>query len=136
MKRTGSTVLAIKYDTRLNVRPISMGLTLHGARQGRHTGSDNPGGPYNNAISSGTRMHRPRLHCWCACGCIALLILSTVKGGELSYTPHKQWNVSNLRSSRCSHRQGAVLADPEPMPSRLGRGCIAVAFTAGVRAVA
>ena len=31
---------------------------------------------------------------------------------------------------------GAVLAGPEPMPSRRVRGCIAMAFTAGVRAVA
>ena len=31
---------------------------------------------------------------------------------------------------------GAVLADPEPMLARLVRGCIALAFTAGVRAVA
>ena len=30
----------------------------------------------------------------------------------------------------------AVLADPEPMLARLIRGCIALAFTAGVRAVA
>ena len=33
-------------------------------------------------------------------------------------------------------RLGAVLADPEPMLARLVRGCIALAFTAGVRAVA
>ena len=33
-------------------------------------------------------------------------------------------------------RVGAVLADPEPMLARLVRGCIALAFTAGVRAVA
>ena len=31
---------------------------------------------------------------------------------------------------------GAVLAGPEPMLARLVRGCIALAFTAGVRAVA
>ena len=31
---------------------------------------------------------------------------------------------------------GAVLADPEPTPLRLVRGCIAVPFTADVRAVA
>ena len=31
---------------------------------------------------------------------------------------------------------GAVLADPEPMLARMVRGCIALAFTAGVRAVA
>ena len=30
---------------------------------------------------------------------------------------------------------GTVLADPEPMLARLLRGCIALAFTAGVRAV-
>ena len=29
---------------------------------------------------------------------------------------------------------GAVLADPEPMPSRLVRGCIALVFTASVPA--
>ena len=33
-------------------------------------------------------------------------------------------------------RLGAVLADPKPMLARLVRGCIALAFTAGVRAVA
>ena len=31
---------------------------------------------------------------------------------------------------------GTVLADPEPMPARLIRGCIALAFTACVLAVA
>ena len=31
---------------------------------------------------------------------------------------------------------GTVLADPERMLARLERGCIALAFTAGVRAVA
>ena len=31
---------------------------------------------------------------------------------------------------------GAVLADPEPTPLRLVRGCIAMPFTADVRAVA
>ena len=31
---------------------------------------------------------------------------------------------------------GVVLADPEPTLARLVRGCIALAFTAGVRAVA
>jgi hypothetical protein len=30
---------------------------------------------------------------------------------------------------------GTVLADPEPMPARLIRGCIALAFTASVLAV-
>jgi hypothetical protein len=33
-------------------------------------------------------------------------------------------------------RLGAVLADPEPMPARLIRGCIALTFTACVLAVA
>ena len=33
-------------------------------------------------------------------------------------------------------RLGAVLGDPEPMLARLVRGCIALAFTAGVRPVA
>ena len=33
-------------------------------------------------------------------------------------------------------RLEAALADPEPMLARLVRGCIALAFTAGVRAVA
>ena len=33
-------------------------------------------------------------------------------------------------------RAGAVLADPEPMLARLVRGCIALAFTACVLAVA
>ena len=34
------------------------------------------------------------------------------------------------------HLAGAVLADPEPSSLRLVRGCIAVPFTADVRAVA
>ena len=33
-------------------------------------------------------------------------------------------------------RCGAVLADAEPIPARVVRGCIAMAFTARVRAVA
>ena len=58
-----------------------------------------------------------------------------VKGGELSYT------ALAMESEQVAHCSllplaGAVLANPEPMLSRLVRGCIALAFTAGVRAVA
>ena len=59
----------------------------------------------------------------------------TVKGSELSYmTLALQRETTAYRSLLM--RLGAVLADPEPMLARLVRGCIAVAFTAGVRAVA
>ena len=57
-----------------------------------------------------------------------------VKGGELSYmTLALQREPTTYRSLLM--RLGAVLADPEPMLARLLRGCIALAFTAGVRAV-
>ena len=64
-----------------------------------------------------------------------MLILSTVKGDELSY-PAQAMERERSAFSSLLLQAGAVLADPEPMPTRLGRGCIAVAFTAGVRAVA
>ena len=58
-----------------------------------------------------------------------------VKGSELSYmTLALQREPTAYRSLMM--RLGAVLADPEPMLSRLVFGCIALAFTAGVRAVA
>ena len=58
-----------------------------------------------------------------------------VKGSKLSYM------TLALRREPTAYRSllmrlGAVLADPEPMLARLVRGCIALAFTAGVRAVA
>ena len=81
-------------------------------------------------------------------GCIALAFTASVlavacshrpadpvKGGELSYM------ALALQREHPAYRSllmvaGAVLAGPERMLSRLVRGCIALAFTAGVRAVA
>ena len=61
-------------------------------------------------------------------------LADTVEGGELSYmTLALQRGPTAYRSLLM--RLGAVLADPEPMVARLVRGCIALAFTAGVRAV-
>ena len=62
-------------------------------------------------------------------------LVDAVKGGKLSYT------ALAMEREQTAYRSllplsGAVLADPEPMPSRLVRGCIALAFTASVRAVA
>ena len=62
-------------------------------------------------------------------------IADTIKGGELSYTAVAMEREKSAYSSLLP-LVGTVEASPEPMPSRLGRGCIAVAFTAGVRAVA
>ena len=81
-------------------------------------------------------------------GCIALAftacvlavacshrLAATVKGGQLRYmTPAIQREQSTYRSLLT--RASAVLADPEPMLSRLVRGCIALAFTACALAVA
>ena len=78
-------------------------------------------------------------------GCIALAFTTcvpavacsheSVKGSELSYmTLALQREPTAYRSLLM--RLGAVLADPEPMPARLVRGCIALAFTACVLAVA
>ena len=73
-------------------------------------------------------------------GCIALAftacvlavacshrLADTVKGGELSYM------ALALQREQTAYRSllmvsGAVLADPEPMLSRMVRGCIALAF--------
>ena len=82
-------------------------------------------------------------------GCIALaftacvlavarshrLAEDTVKGRELSYTALAMER-EQLASSSLLALAGAVLAEPEPMPSRLVRGCIALIFTACVLAVA
>ena len=62
-------------------------------------------------------------------------LVDAVKGGKLSYT------ALAMEREQTAYRSllplsGAVLADPERMPSRLVRGCIALAFTASVRAVA
>ena len=81
-------------------------------------------------------------------GCIALAFTAcvlavasshchadTVKGGELSYmTLALQRETTAYRSLLTRAR--AVLADPEPMLARLVCGCIALAFTACVLAVA
>ena len=80
-------------------------------------------------------------------GCIALAftacvparnhrLADTVKGGELSYTTLAMER-EHIACSSLLRLAGAVLLDdPEPMPSRLIRGCIALAFTACVLAVA
>ena len=62
-------------------------------------------------------------------------LVDAVKGGKLSYT------ALAMEREQTAYRSllplsGAVLADPERMPSRLVRGCIALAVTASVRAVA
>ena len=81
-------------------------------------------------------------------GCIALGFIAcviavacshrladTIKGGQLSHmTPAMQREQSTYRSLLARAR--AVLANPEPMLARLVRGCIALAFTAGVSTVA
>ena len=81
-------------------------------------------------------------------GCIALAFTACVlavacshrpadpvKGSELSYMTLALQRESTAYRSLLM-RLGAVLADPEPMPARLVRGCIALAFTACVLAVA
>ena len=60
-------------------------------------------------------------------------LADAVKGGKLSYT------ALALQRETTAYRSllmvaGVVLADPEPMLSRLVRGCIALAFTACVLA--
>ena len=59
----------------------------------------------------------------------------TVKGSKLSYTTVAMKCEPTAYRSLLM-RLGAVLADPEPMLARLVRGCIALAFTACVLAVA
>ena len=81
-------------------------------------------------------------------GCIALAftacvlavacshrLADAVKGGELSYMALAMEREPTAYSSLLMVA-GAVLADPEPMLARLVRGCIALAFTACVLAVA
>ena len=63
----------------------------------------------------------------------ALLIPS--RGSELSYTTVAMEREQIVYSSLLT-LAGAVLADPEPMLARLVRGCIALAFTTCVPAVA
>jgi len=60
-------------------------------------------------------------------------LADTVKGGELSYMTLAMEREHNACSSLL-RLMTAVLADPEPMLSRLVRGCIALAFTACVPA--
>ena len=59
----------------------------------------------------------------------------TVKGGELSYMRPAMQREGIVNSSLLQ-LTGAVLAGPEPILSRLVHGCIALAFTACVLAVA
>ena len=59
---------------------------------------------------------------------------NAVKGGELSYMAlAMEREKSTCRSLPMV--AGAVLADPEPMPTRLVRGFMAMAFTGRVPAV-
>ena len=62
-------------------------------------------------------------------------LVDTVKGGELSYTALAMEGEQSAYSSPLPVAR-AVLAEPGPMPARLGRGGIALAFTAGVHAIA
>ena len=62
-------------------------------------------------------------------------LADAVKGGQLSYMALAMEREPTAYSSLMMVA-GAVLADPEPMLARLVRGCIALAFTACVRAVA
>ena len=66
--------------------------------------------------------------CVLAVACIHCLA-DTVKGGELSYMP-LALQLELTAYSSLLMVAGAVLADPEPMLSRLVRGCTALAFTA------
>ena len=61
------------------------------------------------------------------------LLADTVKGGELSYTTLAMER-EHIAGSSLLTLMGDVLADHEPMPPRLVRGCIALAFTACVHA--
>ena len=61
------------------------------------------------------------------------VLADTVKGGELRYTTLAMEREHTACSSLL-RLMGAVIADPEPMPARLVRGCIALAFTACVPA--
>ena len=63
------------------------------------------------------------------------LLNDAVKGGQLSYMALALQRERTAYSSLLMVA-GAVLADPEPMLARLVRGCIALAFTACVLAVA
>ena len=62
-------------------------------------------------------------------------LVDTVKGGEPSYTALAMEGEQSAYSSLVP-LAGAVQAKPGPMPSRMERGGIALAFTAGVRAIA
>ena len=62
-------------------------------------------------------------------------MLNPSRGSELSYTA-VEMEREQIVYSLLLTLAGAVLADPEPMLSRLVRGCIALAFTACVLAVA
>ena len=62
-------------------------------------------------------------------------LADAVKGGKLRYMALALQREPTAYRSLLT-RAGAVLADPEPMLSRLVRGCIALAFTAYVLAVA
>ena len=73
--------------------------------------------------------------CVLAVACTHRLVADSVKGGELSYMPLALQREPTVYSSLLMVA-GAVLTDPEPMPARLVRGCIALAFTACVLAVA
>ena len=60
-------------------------------------------------------------------------LAATVKGGQLIYMALALQREPTAYRSLLT-RARAVLADPEPMPVRLVRGCIALAFAACVPA--
>ena len=89
--------------------------------------------PCSDAISSGTRLHRPGLR---ITGSVPPdlsnhRVVDSVKGSKLSYMALALQREPTVYRSLLM-RLGAVVADPEPMPSRLVRGCIAMAYTACV----
>ena len=72
-------------------------------------------------------------------GCIAIdlhHLADAVKGAKLRYMTLAMESRERDGARSVLLLAGAVLARREPIPPRLGRGCIAIAFTAGVRAVA
>ena len=60
-------------------------------------------------------------------------LADTVKGGELSYMALAMEREQIVYRSLLM-QPGAVPTDPTPIPARLVRGCIAMAFTASVPA--
>ena len=72
--------------------------------------------------------------CVLAVACVHRLA-DAVKGGQLRYMALAMEHEPIVYRSLLTLPE-AVVADPEPMLFRVARSCIALAFTAGVRAVA